>query len=81
MDSISLNCPACKKSLQFPPDKAGSKEECEHCGARCPIPQAAPPGGDDEDGGTYGLMEVIVEKKEIPVETKPEEKKALDPSL
>lgn len=79
MDSISLTCPTCQESLQFPPDKAGSKGHCSKCGSAVSIPTPNR-GIDEEDGGAYGLVDVVVEKKALPIERK-KDKSVLDPSL
>ena len=78
MDSISLSCPNCKEPLKFPAAQAGGKGDCVKCGARVAIPAA--PADDEDEGGAYGILNVIEEKKVVPVEKK-KEKKTIDPSL
>jgi hypothetical protein len=79
MDLISVTCPVCQKPLQFPADKAGSKANCPECGSALTIPTPNR-GIDDEDGGAYAVLDVIVERKALPTEKK-KEKSVLDPSL
>ena len=76
MDSISLSCPNCKEPLKFPAAQAGGKGDCVKCGAQVAIPAA--PADDEDEGGAYGILNVIEEKKVVPVEKK-KEKKTIDP--
>ncbi len=55
--------------MRFPADRAGTAAVCASAGPPLQIPKPKAPLDDEEDtSGGYGLMEVVEEKKTLPVE-------------